>query len=160
MLIKFIDSLSILTGRLFSYLIGIMIAVIVFEVGSRYLFNAPTIWANESVTYLCGILAVMGGAYTLQKKGHVKVDIVYNRFPKKVKMVVDILTFPVFLICFIALISVSFDVFHDSLTEKETTGTAWLLPLYPIRAFIPLAGLLILLQGIANLIRSILERKQ
>jgi TRAP-type mannitol/chloroaromatic compound transport system permease small subunit len=160
MLLKVIDSVSVWSGRLFSYLIGIMIAAIVFEVVSRYVFNAPTIWANEAVTYLCGIMAVMGGAYTLKQKGHVKVDIIYNRLPGNVKIAMDIITFPAFLVAFGVLVWVSFDVFYDSFTEKETTGTAWLLPLYPIRAFIPLAGLLMVVQGSANLVHSILERKR
>jgi TRAP-type mannitol/chloroaromatic compound transport system permease small subunit len=160
MLLKLIDGLSVWMAKVFSYLAVIMILAIVYEVGSRYLFNAPTIWANEAVTYLCGIFAVMGGAYTLQQNGHVKVDIVYNRLPGYLKTVVDVLAFPAFLICFGVLIWVSFDVFLDSLSDRETTGTAWLVPIYPVRAFIPIAGLLILLQGTANFIRSITERKQ
>ena len=152
--LRFIDSLSIWTGKLVSVFVGLTILIITYEVVARYVFNAPTVWANEAATFLCGIFAVMGGAYTLCLNGHVNVDVIHMKLSPKTRTIVDLLTFPLFLIYFGTLVWLGYDLFWDSVTTLERSGTSWSPPIYPLKLFIPLSALILLLQGFVKFIQN------
>lgn len=153
-ILRAIDGLSDWSGKVFSFLVGAIMFIIAYEVVARYVFNSPTVWASESVTYFCGIYAVMGGAYTLRLRGHANVDIVYAHLSPRMKAIVDLATFPFFFLFFGVLLWTGADYSWESLMTTETTGTAWNPPIYPVRIMIPIAALLILLQGFAKFIRD------
>ena len=68
-----------------------LIAVMIFEVVARRVFNAPTIWAID-ITYMTnGTLFLIGGAYTLQKNAHVRIDFLSSRLPVRVQHAVNLL---------------------------------------------------------------------
>ena len=75
--LAFIDGLSSWSGKLISMLIFAMIAVLMWEVISRYVFDSPTLWAHETTRYIYGAHFMIGGAYTLYLGAHVNVDIFY-----------------------------------------------------------------------------------
>jgi TRAP-type mannitol/chloroaromatic compound transport system permease small subunit len=153
--LRIVDSISMWSGKLFSFLVWPMILVIACEIIARYLFNFPTVWASETVTYLCGIYAVVGGAYTLRFRGHVNVDIIYARLSTRKKATVDLVTSLLFFVFFGVLLWTGFELGWESIEIWETSGTAWSPPIYPVKLIIPLSAALILLQGVADFIRNL-----
>jgi TRAP-type mannitol/chloroaromatic compound transport system permease small subunit len=143
------------SGKLFSFLVWPMILVIACEIIARYLFNLPTIWASETVTYLCGIYGVVGGAYTLRFRGHVNVDIIYARLSTRQKATVDLITSLLFFFFFGVLLWTGIILAWDSVEIMETSGTAWSPPIYPVKIIVPLGAILMLLQGVSDFIRNL-----
>lgn len=150
-----IDQISNWSGKIFSFLWIAVIIVIAIEVISRYGFNAPTTYAHELTVFLCAIVYILGGAYTLYLRGHVTVDIFYSRFSARGRALLDVITFPAFLIYIVILLWSGFDRAWGATIIGETSGTPWNPPIYPIRLTIPLGALLILLQGLAKFIRDL-----
>jgi TRAP-type mannitol/chloroaromatic compound transport system permease small subunit len=155
-LVSLIETISIWSGKAVSFLLLALIGVITYEVVARYFFDAPTIWAHETITYTSGVIYIIGGAYTYYLRGHVSVDIVYNRFPPRVRALMDIfICFTFFLIYVGIMLSMGGVVAWESIMRLERTGSFWNPPIYPIKAMIPLGALLILLQGLAKFIRDV-----
>lgn len=149
-----IDAVSAWSGKIFSFLTVVVVGVITFEVIMRYVFHAPTRWGHETMTYLSGILYMMGGAYTLYLQRHARVDVVYERFSPRIRAIMDLVTFPAFFLFCGVLLWVGAEYFWASAVIRETTPSGWAPPIYPIKLFIPLGGFLILLQGLAKFIRD------
>lgn len=155
-LVAVIEAISSWSGKVVSILLLVLIGVIIYEVVARYAFNAPTIWAFESITFAAGILFVIGGAYAYYLKKHVIVDIVYNRFSPRVKAILDIsVCFSFFLIYVGIVLSMGGIAAWESILDLEHTGSRWNPPLYPVKAMMPVGFFLILLQGLAKLIRDV-----
>jgi len=152
--VSVIEFISDWSGKIFSFLAVIVVGVISYEVISRYVFNAPTIWAHETMTYFCGIYYMMGGAYTLYFEGHVSVDVFYIRFSPRVRAIVDLVTFPLFFAYIGVLIWTGAEYSWESIMYKETSPTAWAPPLYPLKLAIPVGAFLVLLQGLTKFVRD------
>ncbi len=153
--LSIIDWVSDWSGKVVSYAWVVVMMLIVIEVILRYVFVAPTIWTFETILFLCGMAYVIGGAYTLYHRKHIKVDIVYSRFSPRMRAAIDLITFPIFLLFVGILLYTGWDRAWGAVMIRETAGTAWNPPIYPILMAIPLGALLILLQGAANFIRDL-----
>lgn len=154
--LKVIDRMSEWTGRAASYLVLLLMAAISYEVVCRYVFNAPTLWAQETSSYLYGSFFMLGGAYVLWKDGHVRVDIFYSRLSPKGKAIVDLITFPLFFFLFISvLVWEGGRMAIWSWSIWEHTQSPWSPPIYPLKTVIPVSALLLFLQGLARYIRDI-----
>lgn len=153
--LKVIDSINEHIGRVVAYLGAVMMFVVAYEVVMRYIFNRPTIWALEINQSLLCIYAALAGGYTLLRRGHVNVEIVYSRFGMRTRMVIDILTSFLFFGFIIVLLWQTWDMAFDSLMLRERSEGLLGLPLYPAKIAIVIGALLILMQGIANFIRSV-----
>jgi TRAP-type mannitol/chloroaromatic compound transport system permease small subunit len=141
-------------GRLAGLLILAVVLIILREVVARSLFNAPSLWADESMTYLAGFAYVLGGGYTLLYRGHVTVDMVYVHFSERGKRICDLISFFLFSAYCFTLIWYGWDLATTSFGQNETTGTLWSPPVWPVKFAIPIAGVLLYLQGLANLIEN------
>jgi TRAP-type mannitol/chloroaromatic compound transport system permease small subunit len=128
--------------------------VILREIIARGVFNAPSVWADETMTYLAGMGYVLAGGYTLLHRRHVIVDLVYQKLNARQRLVADALMFVLFFLYVGTLIWFGLTFAWDSFENSETTGTLWSPPIWPIKFMIPIAGLLLLVQGIANLIED------
>jgi TRAP-type mannitol/chloroaromatic compound transport system permease small subunit len=136
-------------------------AVTFFEVVSRYVFGAPTKWVLAFNQRLFGFYFIIGGAYGVLTKSHVCVDICYKRFPAPLKALVDIVIHP----ALIFIISLAFMWYGgrlalDSLRILELDYSSPFFPIYPVKVMIPLAGFLLMLQGIAELLRNVMNWRQ
>jgi TRAP-type mannitol/chloroaromatic compound transport system permease small subunit len=155
-LVSVIETISIWSGKTVSFLLLALIGVITYEVVARYFFHAPTIWAHETMVFTAGIIYIIGGAYTHCLRGHVVVDIVYNRFSPRGRAVMDIFIGFVFFLMYVGIMLwMGGVVAWESIMEREHTGSFWNPPVYPIKAMIPLGALLMLLQGLAKFIRDV-----
>jgi TRAP-type mannitol/chloroaromatic compound transport system permease small subunit len=152
-----VDKLSTFFGQLFSWLIVALTALIAWEVYSRYVLNKPHAWALDLQIMLYGALFMMAGAYTLAKNNHVRGDVLYGFFRPRTQAWIDVILYFVFFIPgIIALTYAGWHFFEDSYGIREQTFSADQIPVYPFKFFIPIAGGLLLLQGIVEIIRCIL----
>lgn len=142
-------------GRLWGYSILLVTLAVLYEVVARTLFDHPTIWSNETVIYLSAVAYLLGGAYAHLYQRHVRIDLIFDRLGPKARARLDLATFVFFLLYVGTLVWVGGRMAWDSFNQGETTGTPWNPLIWPVKMAIPLAGLLLLLQGIANILREI-----
>lgn len=155
-ILKSIDRLNDWVGRRICWLVVAIFALLLVEVIRRYVFNSPSVWANELTQMLFGAFVILSGGYVLRWDGHVSVDIVQAHLPKKARAVVDIVTSSLFFLFTGVLLYYGGSMAWDSLIGWEHSESAWNPPLYPIKLAIPLGALLLILQGLAKLVRDIL----
>ena len=151
-----IDNVSLWTGKSFSFLIYAVIVVIVYSVIMRYAFNNPPHWSVELSCFLGGTFWIMAGAYDLVTKAHIRVDFLYERLSLRGKAIIDLITFPLFVLIITILVWKGMDFFSFSLSHLERSASMWAPPIYPVKIIIPLAAFLVGLQGLADFIRNLI----
>lgn len=154
--LKFADVLSEWSGKIISWLIIGLVGALVFEVVARYVFNRPTTWAWATSFILCGTHFMIGAAYTLHHKGHVKMDILYNRLSAYWQAIVDVLLYIVvfFPVVFLLMLGgIEFTERSWALGEKTTCIARIPLPFF--RLMLPIGMLLLLITGMAGFIRAL-----
>lgn len=151
-----VDKLSTFVGHLFSWLIVALTALITWEVFSRYVLNRPHAWALDAQIMLYGALFMAAGAYTLAKNGHVRGDVLYGFFRPRTQASIDLALYLLFFIPgTVALTFAGWQYAAESAAIREQTFSAEALPLYPFKFMIPLAGVLLLLQGAVEIVRCV-----
>jgi TRAP-type mannitol/chloroaromatic compound transport system permease small subunit len=151
-----VDAISTWVGKAFAWLIVVLMLLVVVEVFKRYALNAPTAWVFDASNMLYGALFMMGGAYTLAHDGHVRGDFLYGNFPPRKQATIDLILYVVFFLPGIAALTwAGWTFFSESLAINEQTFNADPLPVYPFKFMIPFAGALVLLQGVAEIVRCI-----
>jgi len=154
-ILHLIDRLSDWTGKIISFLIIIITAVILFEIISRFIFAKPTTWAFEISLALYGIYVALLGAYTLVTGGHVNVDILYARFSLRTKAGVNLFSWLIFFLWCGALVWTGWIRGLESLMIRERESTAFGCPIYPVKLSLAVGGSLLFLQGLGGYIRNI-----
>jgi len=155
-LLKAIDSISDWSGKLVAFLVWPGVAVLVWEIGARHLFNAPTIWAHGIAQRLFAAYYILGGAYALLYKLHVSMDIIYNRFSLRTRAILDLFTASLLFATCVVLLWQGFGYAWESLSRLEACHTTFHAPVYPVKLMIPIAALLLLLQGLAKFYRDLI----
>ncbi|SNZ21255.1 TRAP transporter small permease subunit [Cohaesibacter gelatinilyticus] len=151
------DGLSEFVGRAISWLTLGMIAVLMYEIIMRYFLNSPTIWAHETSTMLYGGFCILAGTYTLRHKGHVRSEVIWGLMSERMKAAMDAITFGLALIVLTIFLKLAIDFAAESWAAKEFSNKSiWQPALYPIKTVIPIAVGLLLLQALAEFVRSIL----
>lgn len=151
-----VDRLSTWLGQLFSWLIVGLTVLITYEVFSRYVLNNPHDWNLNVQIMLYGTLFMMAGAYTLAKNGHVRGDVLYGFFEPRTQATFDLLLYIVFFLPgIVALTWAGWNYANEALAIREQTFSATPLPLYPFKFVIPIAGGMLLLEGIVEIVRCI-----
>ena len=158
----FVDRMSTFVGHAFSWLIVVLTVVITWEVFSRYALDAPHAWAFDVMAMLYGTLFMMAGAYTLAVNGHVRGDVLYGFFTPRVQASIDLTLYLVFFIPgVIALCYAGYYYAADSWRINEHSNvTADGPPIYPFKTIIPVAGAILLAQGIVEIIRCVICIRQ
>ena len=151
------DRISTWSGKLFAWLIVVLMLVVSVEVFKRYILNAPTAWIFDLDSMLYGTLFMMCGAYTLAQGGHVRADFVYTYLRPRVQAALDLaLYFLFFIPGILGLIYAGYDYAALSWRIGEhSTVTAEGPPVYHFKSVIPIAGALVMLQGVAEIVRCI-----
>ncbi|MBQ0960225.1 TRAP transporter small permease subunit [Ideonella sp. 4Y11] len=151
-----VDRLSTWIGQFFAWSIVLLTLGISYEVFSRYVLNNPHDWALNGQIMLYGTLFMMAGAYTLAKAGHVRGDVLYGFFQPRTQASIDLLLYLVFFLPgIVALTWAGWTYANESLAIREKTFSATPLPLYPFKFIIPLAGAMLLLQGVVEIVRCV-----
>jgi len=155
--LRVIDNISDWSGRISSFLVFFGIFILAFEVVARYFFGAPTVWAHGYSQRIFGTYFVLVGAYTLLKNGHVRVDIIYQRFSLRVRALLDLLNYALLLIWSFVLIREGWMFFMNSYEIREADEMVLAHPVYPVKFFLFVGVILITLQGLKCLTISIYE---
>ncbi|MDC0661162.1 TRAP transporter small permease subunit [Marinobacter sp. SS21] len=142
-------------GRGIALLVFAMFLFLLLEVGFRYLFNSPTVWTNELTQLVFGFYAVMSGGYILAHRAHVNVDLLHTHLPPRGRALVDILTSSMFFIFTLALLYFGVEMARESINSMETSYSAWNPPIWPVKLAIPVATVLLILQGLVKLLQDI-----
>ena len=152
-----IDEISTWTGKAVAWLIMVLMSAVCIEVFKRYILNAPTSWIFDLDNMLYGTLFMMCGAYTLAQNAHVRGDFLYSSMKPRTQASLDLILYFVFFLPGIAaLLYAGTDYAMDSWRINEHSNvTADGPPVYHFKSMIPLAGALIMLQGVAEIVRCI-----
>ena len=152
-----VDKVSTKLGHAFAWSIVILTLMISYEVFSRYVLNNPHDWNLNVQIMLYGTLFMMAGAYTLATAGHVRGDVLYGFFTPRTQATIDLVLYVVFFIPgVVALAYAGWSFADQAWTIKEHSSiSADGPPIYPFKAIIPIAGALLLLQGIVEIVRCV-----
>ena len=153
----FVDKVSTWLGHTFSWLLVALTFLIAWEVFSRYVLSNPHPWAFDVMMMMYGSVFMMAGAYTLSQNGHVRGDVLYGFFPPRLQAGLDLLLYFLFFIPGVfALAWAGYAYAGESWAIKEISNiTSDGPPIYPFKAIIPLAGTMLLIQGVVEILRCV-----
>lgn len=158
---QWINQLNYRMGQMISWLTLILVALVIIVVLSRYLLGIGSIAVQESVTYVHAVIFMLGLAFTLQRGGHVRVDIFYRDFSARRKAIVDLIGTVIFLLPFCGLILFgSWDYVMASWSIKESSSeTGGIAAVYLLKTLMLFMPITLALQGLAQIIDSVLVLK-
>lgn len=136
-----------------AWLMAVVVPVMLYEVVARYFFNAPTVWGMELAVLLFGPYFLFGGPYLLHLKGHVALDLLRQRLSPAGVRRLDLLNYPVIIVFCAILLYFSVPSAWSAWSYRETSFSAWNPPIWPVKAAVPLALALMLLQALAEWVR-------
>lgn len=156
--IRFADQLSAWFGKTFGWLVILMTFGMAYEVMVRYAFNRPTPWALDLSFIMYGTMFMMGGAYTLSRGGHVRGDFIYRTWRPQTQALVDLVLYILFF--FPGILALVFTGWKYSsrswgYAEVSVNSPAG-IPIYQFKSVIVVAGILLLIQGLAQVFRCII----
>jgi TRAP-type mannitol/chloroaromatic compound transport system permease small subunit len=154
--VRAIDRFTDTTGTWIAWLNIPLVLAVAYEVMARYLFNAPTLWSFDVTYMLYGTIFMLGAAYALHKGAHIRTDFFYEKWSVKTKGMIDATSYIVFFFPSILLfLFVSWNEAWYAFSINETSEqTPWRPLLWPYKAVVPLTCILLLVQGISELIKS------
>ncbi|MDN2566291.1 TRAP transporter small permease subunit [Aquibium sp. A9E412] len=149
------DAIAEIMGRIGWLLVLYCMIFGVTDVFLRYVMNAPSMWIGTTLQAAMVLLACVGGAYALKHDTFVKLDLFYAAASERTQAILDILTAPFAVLFLGTLIWKGIDAAKLSIMLNQVTPTAVPIPIYPIKSVIPLAGAIVLLLVIKNLVRDV-----
>jgi TRAP-type mannitol/chloroaromatic compound transport system permease small subunit len=152
---RLVDKINEWVGQLLGPMIVLVSAAIVYEVVARSAFGRATVWANETVVYGSAAVYLLAGGYALLHRRHVRIDAIFGFLSVRTRRLFDLLAMPFLVAYALTLIVVGGELAWNSFLQAEGTGTPWNPRIWPIKACIPIAGVLLLAQAIANLLRDL-----
>ncbi|MCL0065396.1 TRAP transporter small permease subunit [Dehalococcoidia bacterium] len=152
--LKVVDNVSKWSGLLTLWLVLAIMIITVMEVVARHLFGSPQIWAPETVAFLYGVQFMLAAAYTLWRRGHVSVDVIYSRWSEKTQAIVSIINYVLFFFpWWIVLFYVGSETAISAWQGGHVTVGAGLPIVAPMKTVLPITAVLIILQGLAEVAR-------
>lgn len=150
-----IDAISTWVGKAFAWLIIVLMTVVCVEVFKRYILNAPTAWIFDLDNMIYGTLFMLCGAYTLAQNAHVRGDFLYSSMRPRTQAGLDLVLYIVFFIPGIAALIYSGWVFFGEswAINEHSNVTAEGPPVYQFKLMIPVAGVLVMIQGFGEIVR-------
>ena len=156
-IVKLIDKISEWTGALSAWIVIPLMLVVIYEVFQRHILNAPTRWGYDVLWMIFSAQFLLGGAFTLLRKGHIRIDIVYGVLSEKAKLIYDIVNTLVVILPPAVLLTWAGIVFAGEAwsSGENLSTTNWFFPSGPSKSLIPIGFFLLALQCVAELIRDI-----
>jgi TRAP-type mannitol/chloroaromatic compound transport system permease small subunit len=152
-----VDRFSTLFGKACAWTVIGLTVLITAEVFSRYVLNKPHAWVLDAQIMLYGTLFMTAGAYTLSKNGHVRGDVLYGFFRPRTQASIDLALYLVFFLPgIVALTWAGWSFANESLAIREQTFNADPIPVYPFKFVVPIAGAVLLLQGLVEIVRCVI----
>ena len=153
-----IDRFSAAVGKAFAWYILILTFGEGYEVFVRYALNDPTTWAYDVSYNMYGALFFMAGAYTLSRNGHVRVDVWHRLWRPRVQAGVDLVLYIAFFFPgVIALVYAGYQYAGESWRYQEVSVfSPYDIPIFPLKTLIPVGGVMLFLQGVAEMVRCVM----
>jgi TRAP-type mannitol/chloroaromatic compound transport system permease small subunit len=157
-IVTFIDQLNAWIGKCFGWMIMVLTLGVSYEVFVRYVLGAPTTWAFDLSYMTYGALLLMAGPYTLSRNGHVRGDVLYRLWPHRTQATVDLVLYIIFFFPAVAaLIYAGWGFAQLSIRFKELSIFSPAgMPVFPLKALLPVTGCFLFLQGVAEVLRCII----
>lgn len=152
---RFLDWISEQSGVFVALWTVNAVCAYFYEVISRYLFDAPTIWVHQASYLLFGMQYLLAGGFALLHGDHVRVDVIYVKLPKRAQAGMDIFTSVFFFIFALAMLGTCWRFFSDSLSMLEVTDETWRIQYYPVKATMVIGSIILMLAGLSKLIKDI-----
>ena len=155
--IAFTDNLSTSVGKSFSWCIVVLMFGTCYEVIMAYVFNAPTLWNFDLSMQMYGAILMMSGAYCLATESHVRGDVIYRLFKPRTQGWIDLTLYLIFFfpgVLALVFFGYEYAVFSWKLKESSWSSPAQ-IQIYMVKALIPTSGVILTLQGISEVFRSI-----
>ena len=153
-----IDTVTDFLARVITrWMVVALVLVVVYDVGMRYIFNAPTMWAPETAIMIGGTIYVIGWSYCQLHRAHIRVDIFYGRLSLRGQAIIDILghTLLFFPLMYL-LIGTSWEwTWHAWAINEKSVATYWYPPIAPFRTVVTLGLFLYALQSVAQMARDL-----
>lgn len=152
-----IDTFTLWCGYAVATLLVPLVLANTIEVVMRYALSQPTAWALETTIMSYGALFMLGTAFAMLKGAHVRTDILWENFSERTKGIIDATAYGLLFLPSMALLMyVSFDKFLYSWSIAErSTYTVWQPAIWPMRAVVPAAALLLFVQGVSELLKNL-----
>ena len=153
---KGIDRLNEFAAKISGYLILALVAVVCFDVIMRYALGRPTTWAYDAALHLFSISFLLSGAWVLQMKAHVRVDVIYLRFSHRKRAIIDLIFYLFFLfpVCYYLFTDGTSSAYLSWKVGEVSKTSPIHESIWPLKAFIPISFLLLMLQGIVEIIKD------
>jgi TRAP-type mannitol/chloroaromatic compound transport system permease small subunit len=155
--IRIIDAFSEWSGKTVAWMIVPLFLSLTYEGIARYLFNAPTLWAYDVSYMLYAALFMLGAHYTLLRGAHIRTDMLWERFSVRTKGRIDAVAYVFFFFPAMALLfyASADEAWHAFKMGELSEQTAWRPYLWPFKAVVPLTALLLMIQGLSELLKSL-----
>jgi len=153
-ILHIVDLTNDWVGRIMGYGILALIGVVVVATVARYMFHTPLVWAFDTTLFIFAIYGLLGAGYAVLHGTHIIVDVFHRYFPPKTKAVVDLCTSSITVFLCVVLIWFGTEVFIDAMSKGERVYSTFNPPLWPFRVFLPIGGVLLLLQVLAKFTRD------
>jgi len=149
------DFIVKLTGKLASYLMPILAGVVAFEVFARYFLDSPTIWAYDVSLFMFGYIAALGGAYAQQQRGHINVDILFNKMSPKIKSLFNLITFSLGIFFLLIMVDQSLLKLEEALEFDYRRQSEWAPPMYHFWVMMIIASGLFIVQLVRDMMSDL-----
>lgn len=160
-IVKAIDTFNEMIGRILAPLIVLVTLVVLYDIALRLFTGRPSDWAFDITKMLFGAHFMLLAAYTLRHRAHVEVDVLKRLLSRRKQAALEILGYLIFFVPFIwMLLTYGWSFFMRSFSRSETTYGVVSIPVYPIKAVIVIAGVLILLQAIAIVLGAVQQLRE
>jgi TRAP-type C4-dicarboxylate transport system permease small subunit len=148
-----LDCVSLVLSRVAMILVAVVVVVMFYEVVARYVFERPTLWANEMSLWFAGFIYLLAGLYAMQQRSHIRIYTIYDMMPRWMQKASDVLGVLLLWAFAAALVWGTYNESLDKLVRWETFGTAWDPPLpATIKPAVLLVIVIVALQALSNLI--------
>ena len=153
-ILTLIDATNIRIGKMVSILSLVVAFIITYEIIMREAFVKPTLWVAEGTVFGCGLLYMLGGAWTLRQDGHVRVDMLYHGLSRRGKAIIDCVTYFAFLLYIVVMIWAAWEYMLQSIAVRETTMSPWNPIIWPCKIALVVSLIMLLLQQTAKFVRD------
>ena len=152
-----IDRFTERSALVFAALIAPLLAAVTWEVVARYGFDAPTSWAYETIYALYAAIFMLGAAYALRIGAHIRTDFLWEKWSARTRAAIDSIAyvtcfFPAMVLLLVAGLEATWSSY---VMNERSADTSWFPPLWPLKALVPAAAILLLLQGLSELLKSL-----
>lgn len=148
-----VDRFNWVFSRFSMWLVAVIIAIMSFEVVMRYVFERPTLWANEMSLWLAGMVYLFAGLYAMQQRSHIRIFVLYDMAPRPLRKLFDVISTACIVLFAIAVVYGGYGEAKAKLLRWETFGTAFDPPIpATMKPLVLITVIVLALQAISNLL--------